>query len=332
MTRAPGRAAAHEIPQEVARRAVEWMLELQSAPVTPALRQAWTDWRAAHPAHEAAWQRIESVRQRFGGASGATAVAHATLGAGAHSRRRAVKALAVLLFAGGAARTVEQRTPWRQWAADHRTRPGEQRRILLADGSTLMLNTDTAVDVRFGPTERRLVLLRGEIFMVTAKDPGRRFLVEMPQGLAEALGTQFTAHTAGDRAVVRVFEGAVEITPAAAAAPAQILQAGQGAGFTAQSVDTPQPVADADKSWVQGTLIAKSMRLADLLAQLSRYSPHPIVCSDAVAELRVSGAYPVAQIPLILESLSATLQLQIETQTRFGGRQVVQVRLAARDA
>lgn len=327
--------SVQEIPQDVARRAVEWMLELQSGPVTPALRQAWSDWRAAHPAHEAAWQRIESVRSRIGGLSGvagAAVVAHATLSARSRARRRSVQALAVLLFSGAAAYTVEQRTPWRQWAADHRTRPGEQRRIVLADGSALVLNTDSAIDVRFGPTERRIVLLRGEIHVVTAKDPGRRFVVEMPQGLARALGTQFTVHTTGERAVVRVFEGAVEITPAAAGSPARVLRAGQGAGLSAQSVDTPQPVGDADRSWVKGTLIAKSMRLADLLAQLSRYSAHPIVCSDAVADLRVSGAYPVAQIPLILESLSATLQLQIETQTRFWGQQVVQVRLARRDA
>ncbi|MEG0222926.1 MAG: FecR domain-containing protein [Comamonas sp.] len=327
--------AVHDIPAHVARRAVEWMLELQSAPATPALRQAWSDWRAAHPTHEAAWQRVESVRSRFGGlagVSGAAAVAHATLSARSRARRRSVQALAVLLLAGGAAYTVEQRTPWRQWAADHRTRAGEQRRIVLADGSALVLNTDTAINVRFAAGERRIVLLRGEIFVATAKDPGRRFLVEMPQGLAQALGTQFSVHSEAQRAVVQVFEGAVEITPAQAGSPALVLRAGQGADLSAQSVGSPRPVGDADRSWVHGTLIAKSMRLADLLAQLSRYSPHPLVCSDAVAELRVSGAYPVAQIPLILESLSATLQLQIETQTRFWGRQVVQVRLAPRGA
>lgn len=328
-----------EISRAVARRAVEWMLQLQSAP-SPAAAQALDDWRAQHASHELAWQRVEGLHRRLGGLSGMASVAHATLGAAPHPRRRAVKALMVLMVCGGVGYSVQQHTPWHRssqhawqgWAADHRTRPGEQRRIVLADGTQLLLDTDTAVDVHFGATERRLALLRGRIFVTTAKDPGRRFVVALPQGLAEALGTQFSAHTEGDQAQVRVFAGAVRITPAAGGAAARVLQAGQGAGFTAQALEAPQPVAPAESAWVQGTIVAKSLRLAELLAQLSRYSPHPIGCSAAVADLRVSGAYPVAQIPLILESLGATLGLAIETETRFWGRQVVQVRLVARQA
>lgn len=251
--------------------------------------------RAGHAraAHEAAWQRIESVRSRFGGLSGvagAAAVAHATLSARSRARRRSVQALAVLLLAGGAAYTVEQRTPWRQWAADHRTRPGEQRRIVLADGSALVLNTDTAINVRFAAGERRIVLLRGEIFVATANDPGRRFLVEMPQGLAQALGTQFSVHSEAQRAVVRVFEGAVEITPAQAGSQALVLRAGQGADLSAQSAGSPRPVGDADRSWVHGTLIAKSMRLADLLAQL-KVTPYGGVIYDLNAQWSAYASY-----------------------------------------
>lgn len=322
-----------EIPREVARQAVEWMLELQSAP-SPSAVQAVRDWRAQHASHELAWQRVEGLHGRLGRLSGMQSLAHATLSAAPHPRRRALKALMVLLVCGGAGYTVQERTPWRQtWlqlAADHRTRPGEQRRLVLPDGTQLLLDTDTAVNLHYGATERRLALLRGRIFVATAKDAGRRFVVEMPQGLAQALGTEFSAHTDDDRARVQVFSGAVRITPAQDGATPQLLQAGQGAGFTASAVDAPQPVAAADRAWVQGTIIAKSLRLKDLLAQLSRYSPHPVTCSAAVADLRVSGAYPVTQIPLILESLSATLQLEIQTETRFWGRQVVQVRLVPR--
>ena len=324
--------ASQEIPRDVAQRAVEWMLELQSGP-SPLAAQALDDWRAQHASHELAWQRVEGLQRRLGGLSGMASVAHATLGAAAHPRRRAVKALMVLMVCGGVGYTLQQHAAghpsWRQWAADHLTRPGEQRRIVLADGTQLLLDTDTAVNVQFGASERRLALLRGRVFVTTAKDPGRRFVVALPQGLAQALGTEFSAHTEDDQALVRVFAGAVRITPATGGAASRVLQAGQGAGFTASGVEAPQTVAAADRAWVQGTIIAKSLRLTELLAQLSRYSPHPIRCSDAVADLRVSGAYPVTQIPLILESLSATLGLAIETETRFWGRQVVQVRLVA---
>lgn len=330
MTEAPKADATQEITQGVARRAVEWMFELQSGHETPALRQEWTEWRDAHPMHELAWQRVERVRNRLDGLSGASVVAHATLGAAAQQRRHTIKGLTLLLFGGGIAYTLQDRTPWREWTADHRTLPGEQGRITLPDGTLLVLDTDTAINVKFDLGERRLVLLHGEVFVDTAKDPTRRFLVEVPHGLAEALGTQFTVRSSADRAVVAVFQGAVHVTPGVAGAQSQILEAGQGAAFTGHSVEAPSPVGDADKAWVDGTLVAKSMRLADLLAKLSRYSPHPIGCDASVADLRVSGSYPVTEIPLILEALSASLHLQVETVTRFWGRQVVSVRLTPR--
>ena len=322
-----------KIPQDVARQAVEWMLELQAAPASASTCEAWILWKAQHPSHELAWRRIESVRDRLGGLASTTAVAHATLTTPGSSRRRhAVKALAVLLFSGGVAWTFEEQLPWRQWQADFRTDVGNQRRTTLADGTLLMLNTDTAVNVRIGPKERRLQLVSGEIYVATAKDPERPFLIETPQGLAQALGTRFTVRSIDDRARVAVFEGAVKLTPATLAAPSLVLQAGDAASFTKDAVDAMQSADENSKAWVDGTLVAKSMRLRDFLDELSRYTPHTLSCDPAVAELQVSGSYPVAQVPLILDAVSATLSLEVETVTRFWGRRVASVRLVPRRA
>lgn len=308
------------------------MLELQSAPASESAREAWTRWRAQHPSHELAWQRIESVRDRFGGLSTTAVVAHATLAPrGSFQRRHAVKALAVLFFSAGIAWTVEEKSHWQPWRADLRTGVGEQRRTTLADGTVLMLNADTAVNVRIGPDERRLQLVAGEIYVATAKDE-RPFRIETKQGLAQALGTRFTVRSIDDLAGVAVFEGAVRLTPATAGVNALVLQAGQAANFTRDAVDVAQAADENSKAWVDGTLVARGMRLKDFLSELSRYTPHTLGCDPAVADLRVSGTYPVAQVPLILDAVSTTLSLQVETVTRFWGRQVASVRLVPRTA
>lgn len=325
---------AQVIPPDVARRAVEWLVELQADPVPDTVHSAWAHWRTQNPVHEQAWQRIEAVNGRFAGLStpAGAAVARATLAAPRSARRRhAVQALAVMLFAGGVGWKVEQHSPWRSWAADHHTGVGERHALTLDDGTQLMLNSGSAINVRFAAHERRLQLVAGEVLITTAKDGlARPFLVETPQGEAQALGTRYTVHTQGDGTQVAVFEGAVQVRPRNPGAQALVLQAGEQTRFTTHTADAAEPADEASTAWTDGTLVARGMRLDDFLAELGRYSPHPLSCDPAVAGMRVSGSYPLADIDKILDTLSATLGLQVETVTRFWGRQVVRVSLAPR--
>jgi transmembrane sensor len=47
------------------------------------------------------------------------------------------------------------------WAADYRSAVGQRRDVTLADGTQLILNTDSAIDVRFDANERFIRLYRG---------------------------------------------------------------------------------------------------------------------------------------------------------------------------
>ncbi|MBN8754658.1 MULTISPECIES: FecR domain-containing protein [Variovorax] len=327
MTEAP-------VPRHVAQRATEWLLDLQGEPAASRLRDEWQRWRAAHPDHERAWQRIEAVNgqlHRLATPVG-TAMAHAALTrTGSRGRRQAVTALAVLLFAGGAAWTVGRQTRWGEEIAAQRTGLGERRTTTLDDGTVLVLNTGTAVDVKFSATERRVRLLSGELLITTAKDAlGRPFLIETAQGEAQALGTRYTVRQFDGASDIAVFEGAVRITPRRAAWRTQVLQAGQKTRFAADTIDAPQ-WADADSTaWTEGFIVAKGMRLADFLAELGRYSARPLSSDPAVADLRVSGSYPLADIDKVLDTLSAVLSLEVQVVTRFWGLQTVRVSLAPR--
>ncbi|MGR9580640.1 DUF4880 domain-containing protein, partial [Pandoraea sputorum] len=94
---------AATVPAHVAERAVEWLIELQNDAVSPEVIAAWQQWRDAHPDHERAWKRIESVRGKLQPLASPVeaSIAQAALTPPASSaRRRTVKTLAVLLFAG----------------------------------------------------------------------------------------------------------------------------------------------------------------------------------------------------------------------------------------
>jgi len=326
-------ADAANVPADVAERALEWLLELQGEDVAPEVVEAWQRWRAAHPDHERAWQRIESVKDRLRPLSSPVTaeLARAALAPPrSPKRRRAVKVLAVSLFAGGLAWSARDHTPWRQWAADHRTAVGERRSLVLADGTQLWLNTASAVNIEFDAAQRRVRLLAGEILIATAKDdasPSRPFLVETAQGTAQALGTRYVVRQRGDDTDVSVFEGKVEIRPNGRGNDGRsiVLPAGYRASYTADSITSPGPAESDGATWAEGFIVARSMRLDDLLVELGRYSHDALSCDPALAGLRVSGSFPLDDIGKVLSALGTTLEVRTEVVTRLWGRREIRL-------
>lgn len=305
------------IPAEVAQQAVQWWLTLRGAPVSARQRAAWQQWRAQSPEHEAAWQRIESVGRQMAGIS--LPLARATL-AGPHAprRRRSVQLLAGLVVAGGSFALLRQTPAWRAWAADEVAGLGEQRRLVLPDGGAVVLNTDSAINIRYGSAQRVVQLVRGEILVQTAADAQRRpFVVETALGRVRALGTRFTVRERAASVSVEVLQGAVELTPARATQATQRLNAGEQGRFTALQAHSTGALDDAAGAWADGMLVAARMRLDDFLAELGRYRRGRLGCDPAVAHLRVSGAYPLADTDRVLAALTSALPVQVHFFSRY---------------
>jgi transmembrane sensor len=316
------------VDERVATQAAQWFFLIQSGEATPAERKRWTRWRESDPSHEAAWQRAELVSRKFGMLPGGLAMP--VLGRAVRAdRRAAVKALAVLLTAAPAAWLAWRASPAREWLADHRTATGERREVRLPDGTRIQLNTATAIDVAYGSTQRLVRLRAGEILIDTAPDsvasadPAYRpFIVETGQGLLRALGTRFVVRQHEDRrSHVAVLEGAVEVRPGGGGGGAQgqavVLRAGEQAGFSASSVGEVSAVGPEADDWSRGVLRAKNMRLHDFLAELGRYRPGVLRCDPAVADLRVSGVFQLADTGPVLDSLPKALPVDVLLRTRY---------------
>lgn len=308
------------VPPEVAQRAVEWLVDLQSDDAGEELRAAWQHWRAAHPDHEAAWRHIEHVDARWRNLASplASATAHAALAApGTDERRSALKTLAVCFFAGGTAWMGERHAPWRAWLAEERTGVGQRRTLALADGGSAILNTDSALSLDFGPAARRILLAAGEILVTTGQRAGAGappFLVETQHGVLRALGTRFCVRLLDDGCRVSVFEGAVDVR---AAGTSLRLSAGQRTAFSSRDIGPVLPADDAESAWSDGMLIASGMRLQDFAAELARYRRGVLRCAADVADLRISGSYPLADTERVLAAVCGALPVTIEYTTRY---------------
>ncbi|BDR08687.1 DUF4880 domain-containing protein [Comamonas thiooxydans] len=295
--------------------AADWLVRLNDEGLTAAERVAFERWRQASPAHEGAWMRAERLMDKLGGLP--PALAMPALGRSQRrSRRAAVARLAVLLAAvpGGwmSWRVAQQQG----WAADLRTVAGEQRLVTLADGSRLLLDTGTAVDVRFDAHQRLIHLRRGSILLETAADPSgvdRPLLVATAVGRLRALGTRFSVqqNSEGKFVDLAVTQGAVEVTLLGASRPALVVPAGNWARLTALGAGGLQTVRPQQLAWVHGMLVADAMPMAEVCAQLSRYRPGLLHCAPEVVSIKVSGAYPLADTDRALAMLAETYAVTV---------------------
>jgi len=306
------------------REAFAWQVTLWSGEVTAAEERDFDSWLRADPRHALAWQQIQRVGQHLQAIPAAVASPVLKASLASRGRRRGVlRSVAGLAAVGLAAWGVRETPQWRAASADLRTARGERRDFVLPDGTQLTLNTATSVDLRFDARERRIVLRSGEILVATAPDHEphpRSFLVETPEGNVRPLGTRFSVRRLEDASpaavLVQVAEGAVELAPHGGAAPVR-LDAGQKAAFTQLGVAAILPADEAATAWTRGLLVAERMRLAELLGELGRYRSGVLRCDPAVADLLVSGVYPLADTDAVLASLPQALPVRVRWVTRY---------------
>ncbi|ENO86466.1 FecR domain-containing protein [Thauera linaloolentis] len=306
---------------EVVEQAVAWHVALLSGSADDAQRAACLAWRQASEAHECAWQRIAALGQGMRAASGeiAAPLARQVLrSATGGARRTVLKTFAGLGLLGGGALLARELRLHDAIGADYRSATGEQRWIALADGTRLLLNTATSVDVHYDAEQRRVHLRHGEILVESAPDAARRpFLVSTAQGDILPVGTRFSVRQERDGGPVgvAVFDGAVDLRPARGTALR--LRAGQQSAFTAGGAAPAQPLRAGQEAWRDGMLVVERMPLPDFIAELDRYRPGRLRCDPAVAHLRVSGAFPLHAPDEVLALLAETLPIRIGHFTRY---------------
>jgi len=307
------------IDPAILKEAAGWVVRLQSETLSAPDRAAFERWRGRSAEHAAAWARAEEMLRGFGQVP--PRIGGDTLRRlDRPGRRQAMRALGGLLVLGPAAWWGARELPWRAWSADARTATGERRRMELNDGTQLVLNTASAVDIDYTPRQRLLWLRAGEILLTTGHDPSpvpRPFIVQTGQGAIRALGTRFLVRDEGDSVRVAVFDGAVEIRPASAGSAAILLPARRQIVFTGRGAGPQAPADESAVSWEQGMLAARNWRLADLVDELARYRRGVLRCDPAVAGLRVSGAFPLNDVDASLRLLEKTLPVRVSRITPY---------------
>lgn len=200
---------------------------------------------------------------------------------------------------------------------------GEQRSITLSDGSMVTLNTSSAIEVRFGESQRRVALLEGEALFQVAHDARRPFEVMVREITVRAVGTQFNVDRHSPATEVMVVEGRVQVSAGSARVP---LDAGQQ--LTLAPRGTPQisrANVAAATAWTQRELIFENRPVAEIAAELNRYNRHVIdIQGDALRAEEVTGVFQSHDPESFLAFMKRIPGVTVE-QSADGSRYVVRM-------
>jgi transmembrane sensor len=206
---------------------------------------------------------------------------------------------------------------------------GEQKSVVLADGTKVLLNTDSSIQASYSPQQREVHLLQGEAYFEVAHNAARPFLVYAGANVVRAVGTAFAVHLKKQDVEVVVTDGTVEISAlantgdAAAAKPRSSpivrladIKAGQSAAFN-QEVESIQSIQEPEiqrrLSWREGVLTFSGEPLEQVVDEVSRYTPVTIVISDpAIRKIRIGGYFKVGETDAMLEALETSFGVRVQ--------------------
>ncbi|WP_024618916.1 FecR domain-containing protein [Pseudomonas kilonensis] len=303
-------------PRSAVDEAIEWTACMRSGEVQADEQKAFDAW-FANPTNAQAWEKV----QRHLGTTfsplvrGSDSKVRQVLQAPDLQRRRLLRGALVLGGVGfGATWVGQQSTLFTRIGADLHTATAQRRDFNLSDGSQLLLDARSAVDINFTEKERHLVLRAGKLVIEVSDDP-RPFVVQTPHGFARAEAARFMVSLQGDSTHVWGMRSSLCI--ARPNALCSVLQSGAGARLDAKGVTPLAANHKGESSWESGKLSVDDWSLGEVIEALQPYQRGVLRISPVAARLRVSGLFSLDNSERALASLAQILPVRIEQYLGF---------------
>ena len=299
-----------QLQKSLYEQAAAWVIRLNAEPSEADLEK-FALWQAQGPQYERAYEEASLAWTAVGENSASPRLLAMRRGAlersGRYTRRwnrRGIAAglTALISVSLGVLYVTSLRAPPEQL---FETARGEQRVIVLADGSRMSLDAMTRVKVVYSHDERRVTLSAGRANFEVARDLARPMNVRAGPRTVTALGTVFTVERELHEVVVTLVEGRVAVTSGNEARPLIEMQPRQqlrikdsGAVVMRDGLDPVLALA-----WREGKLIFDNEPLTDVVATMNNYVVTPIVAEGPARELRVSGVFRAGDTPAFIEAM-----------------------------
>ena len=312
----------------IEREAIAWFTRMNGKPSHQDNRD-FHDWLATSTLHKQAFEDIGGLWSDLGATGPERGPEDDDLALPLEKIRRlrekrirgkagAVVTCCLVFLLAGAWTWLEQPHLWQDMQADFVSPRGDRRELALNDGSHILLDADSALDVAISARERRVRLLRGNAFF-RISHTGLPFVVEAAGGEAKVLGTEFDVSLKEDRQVtVTLAEGSVKVGMIGAGQDV-ILKPGESVDYGSSGLSpVKQAIIEDEMAWHDGRYIFTNARFADVLAQIERYRTGRIVLlGSSLGELRVSGNIALHDTDEALAALQSTVGFHLNSFGRI---------------
>lgn len=313
-------------------KASRWFAHLRSAELSDTADHAFRLWLTQSPRNEEEFERQELIWEMLGELKNDSDITQLGRNTTSQYRKEYIRrpwqrsgslaAAACLIAALAAVLYFARRTVVNAPSAVaqvYATRIGEQRRVILEDGSQVELNTGTQLRVRFTSGSRRLVLERGEAIFYVEHDAARPFIVVAGDTVTRDVGTNFDILYADNRADISVISGRVQ-ADATIGPPSRrqvLLGAGETTTYTPAggfgSVESANLARIA--SWQKHRIEFDDSTLLRAVSDFNRYITKKIVVGDpAINSIRVSGVFRCDDAAAFVTALHDTFGIRSEMQ------------------
>ncbi|MCW0983376.1 FecR family protein [Agrobacterium sp. BT-220-3] len=291
--------------------AVDWFLQRRERPDDSALAADFDAWLTRDERHAKAYERVRCLMGDAGAllAADQAFLLKATRKRGNAKGKAAAAAIAgVSLLSGFYLTDMPMRL-----RADYMSGTAERQIVTTPDGSTITLNANSAIALRFSAKERRLLLLRGEIFVEVAPDAARPFSVEAAGGTTTALGTAFDIDMRNEATSVTVLEHSVSVETGQQGQNGR-LNENQRVDYSSDgllgSIETVDPSSIA--AWRNGRFVFEDRPLSEVVETFERYLPGRIVVTrESLRRKRLSGNFDLSDPGAALADLAAALEIGV---------------------
>jgi transmembrane sensor len=297
---------------DIEQQAAEWLMRRDAA--GEGTSKEFAVWLTCDPRHRAAYLRLAAAWERSARLK-MLAPEDGSIDPDllARKRRHWGSGRSLALAAGISALAIATAT-WigvTSGAQTYRTEVGGLSRVVLRDGSTVMLNTDTIIRVQMSKGRREVRLLRGEAQFAVVHDIARPFEVLAGDRLVRAVGTAFDVRLDhGDVVEVTVTEGRVVFVDTAAGGtdPLATIAAGESALSGPPGKVTVRQVDAAETSrhlaWQAGALSFQGETLTEAVTEFNRYNRRKLKVDDpSIADLRIGGNFQALDVDSFVAAL-----------------------------
>lgn len=300
--------------------AAEWLWRHQSPDWLESDKAAFDAWLAQSRHHLAAYWRLKAAWSRT---ERLAALKPAAMRAEKSEPGKRVWPILRFTMAAGAAAALllVGIYSWSTREEAYTSGLGQRATVLLADGSQVQLNTDTAITVRMNLWRRTVTLKHGEAFFMVHHDAERLFSVLAAGRRITDLGTEFAVRTSGDRLEVMLVQGRarLETDSPAVQRHATDLTPGEIAVATANTISVakvPTRALANALAWRQGKLVFSHVTLGEAADEFNRYNRTKIVIGPELTALRISGTFDAGSIGPFTSMAEFAYGLHVERYER----------------